>query len=205
LTRNIPAFSRFLEVAAFSNGDIVNFQNIATECGISSPTVKEYFQILVDTLLARFIPSFQKKPKRRIIQSPKFYYFDVGLTNFLLKRGKIVKKSESFGRAFEQWIGQELLAHSHYRGKNYPITYWRTTSQLEVDFILGDHQVAIEVKGVDQVNNHHLKGLKAFLEEYKTKSAIVVSLDPRPRQVGKILILPWEVFLKKLWAGEIYK
>ena len=203
LTRNIPAFSRFLESAAFSNGELVNYQNIAAECGVSAPTVKQYFQILEDTLIARLLPSFQKRPKRRVIQAPRFYFFDLGLANFLLKRGTIAPRSEAFGKAFEHFIYQELAAHSHYSGLHYPIAYWRTTSQLEVDFILGDHQVAIEVKGTDQVASQHLKGLKAFGEEYKTKSSIVVSLDAKPRAVNGIAVLPWETFLKRLWAGEI--
>lgn len=203
LTRNIPAFSRFLESAAFSNGEVVNYQNVAAECGVSAPTAKQYFQILEDTLIARFVPSFQKRPKRRVIQAPRFYFFDLALANFLLKRGTIAPRSEAFGKAFEHLIYQELAAHSHYSGLRYPISYWRTASQLEVDFILGDHEVAIEVKATDQVVSHHLKGLKAFGEEYKTKHTLVVSLDPRPRVVDGISILPWETFLKKLWAGEI--
>ena len=203
LVRNVPAFSRFLEVAAFSNGEVVNYSNIASECGVSHPTIKEYFQILVDTLLARFVPSFRKKPKRRIIESPKFYYFDVGLPNFLLKREKIVPKAELFGRAFEHFIFQELIAHSHYSGIKYPISYWRTTSQFEVDFILGDHEVALEIKGVNKVDAHHLKGLQAFSEEYQTKHSIVVSMEERPRKIGHILILPWQVFLHRLWSHEL--
>ncbi|MFV0339491.1 MAG: ATP-binding protein, partial [Parachlamydiaceae bacterium] len=184
LTRNIPAFSRFLEAAAFSNGETVAYKNIASECGVSAPTVKEYFDILEDTLIGNFVPSFQKRPKRRIIQTPRFYYFDVGLANFLLKRKQIVPKSEAFGKAFEHYIFQELLAHSHYSGIKYPISYWHTTSDLEVDFILGDHEVAIEVKGVERVESHHMKGLVAFQEEYPTKKSIIVSLDPRPRQLN---------------------
>lgn len=203
LTRNIPAFSRFLESAAFSNGEILNYQNIASECGVSAPTVKQYFSILEDTLIARSVPSFQKRPKRRVIQAQRFYFFDVGLANFLLKRSSILPRSENFGRAFEHFIYQELSAHSRYSGLHYPIAYWRTASQLEVDFILGDHQVAVEIKGTEQVVPHHLKGLKAFREEYKTKHSIVVSLDAKPRLVDGILILPWETFLKRLWAGEI--
>ncbi len=203
LTRNIPAFSRFLESAAFSNGEIINYQNIASECGVSAPTVKQYFQILEDTLIARCAPSFQKRPKRRVIQAPKFYLFDVGLANFLLKRSQVAPRGESFGKAFEHFIYQELAAHSHYSGLNYPISYWRTASQLEIDFVLGDHQVALEVKGVDQVSNHHLRGLKAFREEYRSKHSIAVSQDARPRIVDGISVLPWETFLKRLWAGEI--
>ncbi len=205
LTRNVPAFSRFLESAAFSNGEVLNYQNIAAECGVSSPTVKQYFQILEDTMLARLVPSFQKRPKRRVIQAPRFYFFDVGLANFLLKRTAIMPRSENFGKAFEHFIYQEMSAHSRYSNLHYPIAYWRTASQLEVDFVLGDHELAIEIKGTEQVVSHHLKGLKAFGEEYKTKHSIVVSLDPKPRILDGISILPWETFLKRLWAGELLK
>jgi predicted AAA+ superfamily ATPase len=205
ITRNIPLFSRFLETAAFSNGEIVNFTNIARECGVSVPTVKEYFQILIDTLLGRFVPSFQRKPKRRVILAPKFYYFDVGITNALLNRKEILPRSELFGKAFEHFIFQELIAHSHYSSLNYPVTYWRTASQIEVDFILGNNEMAVEVKGTSQVQPMHLNGLKAFMEEYKVRNAIVVSLDASPRTIGKITVLPWKIFLEKLWGGELMK
>ncbi len=201
--RNISAFGRFLEAAAFSNGEMVNFTNIAADCGVSAISVKEYFQILEDTLIGRYLPSFQKKPKRRVIQAPKFYFFDIGITNHLLKRGRIEMGSESFGNAFEHFIYQELCAHSNYSGENYSIAYWRTTSQIEVDFILGDHQIAIEVKGTDNVQSKHLKGLKAFSEEYIVEKQIVISNDPMDRKVGNILVMPWRKFLDRLWLGEI--
>lgn len=202
--RNIDVFAKFLGAAAFSNGEIVNYTNIASECGVSSPTIKEYFQILEDTLVGRFVPVFQKKPKRRVIKAPKFYYFDVGVTNYLLKRSKIELGTEQFGNAFESFILQELMAHSHYSGLEYGISYWRTASQLEVDFILGNHEVAIEVKGSKNVNSSHLKGLKAFMEEYQVKKALVVCNEPLPRIVDGIEILPYSVFLERLWAGMIF-
>ncbi|HBE88605.1 MAG TPA: AAA family ATPase [Elusimicrobia bacterium] len=205
VSRNVPLFARFLEAAAFSNGEIVNYNNIASDCGVSGPTVKSYFQILSDTLLGSFVQSFRKKPKRRVVLAPKFYYFDVSLPNFLLKRTEVVAGNEVFGKAFEQFIFQEIKAHSHYSGLSYETAYWRTASQLEVDFILGDHHTAVEVKGSAQTAPHHLKGLKAFREEYKVKNSIVVSLDLAPRLVDGITILPWKVFLERLWAGEIIK
>ena len=201
--RNITSFSRFLEAAAFSNGEMVNYSNIATECGVSSPTVKEYFQILEDTMTGRFLQSYQKKPKRRVILAPRFYYFDIGVANYLLKRGRIELGSEAFGKAFEHFIYQEIYAHSHYSGINYPISYWRTTSQIEVDFILGENEVTIETKSTSMVNPRHLKGLKSFAEEYKVKKSIIVSTDPYPRQIDNITVLPWQVFLNMLWGGEI--
>jgi predicted AAA+ superfamily ATPase len=202
-TRNVSSFTRFLEVAAFSNGEMVNYSNIASDCGVSAPTIKEYFQILEDTLTGRFLPSFQKKPKRRVILAPKFYYFDVGIVNYLLKRGSIELGSESFGRAFEHFIYQEIYAHSSYSDINYPVYYWRTASQLEVDFVLGDHEVAVEVKSTPLANIRHFKGLNSFADEYKVKRIILVTNDPYPRQVDKISIMPWKIFLEKLWAGEI--
>ena len=201
--RNIVSFSRFLEATAFSNGEIVNYTNIASECGVSAPTVKEYFQILEDTLTGRFLPSYQKKPKRRVILAPKFYYFDIGMTNYLLKRKSIEPGNEIFGKAFEHFIYHEIYSHSNYSGLNYQVSYWRTASQIEIDFVLGDHQVAIEVKATQLANPRHLKGLKSFAEEYKVEKLILVSNDPLPRQIGNILIMPWKIFLDKLWAGEI--
>ncbi len=201
--RNIKSFSRFLEMAAFSNGEIVNYTNIATDCGISSPTVKEYFQILEDTLIGRFVPSFQKKPKRRVIRAPKFYYFDIGIANYLLKRKFIEFGSESFGKAFEHFIFNELFAHSRYSGINYPVSYWRTASGLEIDFVLGDSEVAIEVKSTDQATSRHLKGLNSFAEEYNVKKMILISNDMFQRKIGNCTIYPWKIFLDKLWAGEI--
>lgn len=201
--RNIQAFSRFLEVAAFSNGEMVNYNNVAADCGVSSPTIREYFQILEDTLIGRFLPSFQKKPKRRIIKSPRFYYFDVGVANYLLKRKHIEPGSEAFGKAFEHYMYHELYVHSRYAQKEYPISYWHTTSGLETDFILGDHEVAVEVKATTLAQERHLKGLKRFSEEYTVNKLILVSNDPLPRKTGKIDILPWKMFLEKLWANEI--
>lgn len=203
LTRNVPLFARFLEAAAFSNGEVINFTNIARECGVSSPTVKEYFQILIDTLFAHFLPAFQKRSKRRVIQAPKFYFFDIGIANTLLKRGVISLGSEVFGRAFEHFIVQEIIAHSHYSGLEYPITYWRTTSGFEIDCVLGDRDVAIEMKGVPEVHAHHLRSMRAFREEYKPRKAIIVSLDTRNRNIDGIVIMSWKTFLSELWSGLI--
>jgi len=201
--RNVHTFSLFLEVAALTNGEMINYTNIASDCGISAKTIKEYFQILEDTLIGRHLPSFQKRPKRRVITAPKFYMFDIGITNYLLNRTKIEKGTELFGKAFEHFIYQEIYAHSRYSDVNYPMYYWRTASQIEIDFVLGDHEVAIEVKATDQATVRHLKGLKAFAEEYDVKKLILVSNDPLPRLVDDIEILPWKVFLERLWKDEI--
>jgi predicted AAA+ superfamily ATPase len=201
--RNVANFSRFLESAAFSNGEMVNYANIAADCGVSAVTVKEYFQILEDTLIGRFLPSYQKKPKRRVITAPKFYFFDIGVVNYLLKRGKIDFGSELFGNAFEHFVYNELYAHSSYSGKDYPIYYWRTASQIEIDFVLGNHDVAIEVKATSNVQSRHLKGLKSFSEEYAVNQLVLVCNEPLPRISEGVRILPWKVFLEELWSDKI--
>lgn len=203
ITRNIQAFNRFLEVAAFANGEMLNYNNMASDCGVSAPTIKAYFQILEDTLIGRFLPAFRKRAKRRLIQAPKFILCDVGLVGFLTRRGEVQAGSESFGRAFEHFIMLEIITHSRYSEKDYPVAYWRTASQLEVDLVLGDGQTAVEIKSTANVTNRHLKGLRAFKEEYGG-SCYMVCLEPRPRLTDDhIRILPWTDFLNRLWAGEI--
>ncbi len=202
LTRNIPAFNRFMEVAAISNGEIVNFNNISMDCGVSAPTVKGYFQILEDTLIGRFIPAFRKEGRRRLITAPRFIFFDMGIVSQLTRRGEVNEGSELYGKAFEHFITLEILAHATYSDRNYPISYWRTASQFEVDIILGT-DIAIEVKSTDRVSDKHLKGLRAFKEEHSA-TCILVSRDPYPRKTNDdILILPWEEFIERLWANQI--
>ncbi len=158
LIRNVQAFSRFLDVAALSNGELINYTNIASDCGVSSPTVKEYYQILVDTLVGNYLPAFRKRAKRRLVESPKFYFFDVGVVAELTRRKQVESGTELFGRAFEHFLWMELRAHAEYSEQFFPITYWRTSSQFEVDFILGDNEVAIEAKASALVHEGHLKG-----------------------------------------------
>ena len=201
--RNVGVFRRFLESVAFSNAEMVNYSNIATDCGVSVHTIKSYFEILEQTLIGRYVPVYRHRPKRRVIQAPKFYFFDLGIVNYLLKRGEIEPKSEIFGKVFEHFIYQELYAHSHYSGLDYPVRYWRTASQLEVDFILGEHQIALEVKGSDRISGRHLRGLKAFMEEYQVEKAILVCAEPRARLVDGIYVLPWQDFLEELWGGDL--
>ncbi len=203
LSRQLKTFSRFMEAAAFSNGEMVIYKNIAQDCGIDYRTVKDYFEILVDTLVGYLIPSFTRTQKRRSVQAPKFYYFDVGIANYLRNRRNIQYGAIDFGHAFEHFIIQELIAYLGYNEKDEQLSYWRTASGYEVDAIIGDGRVAIEVKSTSEVQSRHTKGLKAFQEEYPDCRLIVVSFDPRPRLMNGIEIYPVVDFLKKLWNHEI--
>jgi uncharacterized protein len=204
LTRNIPAFARFFDAVGYSHGQMTNFSNIARDCGVDAKTVKEYYQILADTLLGRMVEPFRKKRSRQIItKAPKFYLFDVGVAGAIVIRTIPEERGESFGRAFEHFIFTEIAAHASYSGLNYRIHYWRTKSGLEVDFILGEGEVAVEVKGQSLVDNRDLRPLSAFVDEHRPKAALVVSLEREERVVGPMRVLPWRVFLEKLWAGNI--
>jgi uncharacterized protein len=204
LTRNVSAFNHFMEVAALSNGEIINYTNIASECGVSAPTVKGHFQILEDTLVGRALPAYSKRGKRRLISTPKFYFFDTGVAGQLTRRGAVEPGTELFGRVFEHYLLMELWAHAEYSGKHYPVCYWRTSSQIEVDVVLGDHEVAIEIKGTKMAQDCHLKGLRAFKDDYVSRHYLAVTLDVNPRKTSDgIEILPWRVFLDRLWDGRI--
>lgn len=204
LTRNIPAFSRFLEIAALSNGELINYNTIAAECGVSAPTARGYFQILADTLIGSHVSPFRRRAKRRVVGAPRFYFFDIGVVAHLTGRGEVRPGSELFGKAFEHFIYLEVSAHSSYSGLFYPITYWRTTSGFEVDFILGNGDAAIEVKSTSRIHDRHLKGIRAFKEEFDVARCLVVSQDSSPRMTTDgILILPWQDFLERLWNGAI--
>jgi predicted AAA+ superfamily ATPase len=204
LTRNIPAFSRFFDAMGYSHAELTNYSNIARECGVDSKTVREYYQILVDTLLGRTIEPFKTRQDRQVItRAPKFYLFDVGVAGAITKRHLEEEKGEAFGKAFEHFIFMEIAAHSSYNELNYEINFWRTKSGLEVDFILGGGQVAIEVKGTNRVNARDLRPLAAFSEASSPRKALLVCNEREERVHGQINIIPWRRFLNDLWEGRI--
>ncbi len=204
LTRNIPAFSRFFDAMGYSHGELINYSNIARECGVDSKTVKEYYQILVDTLLGRMIDSFKRRQNRRVISAiPKFYLFDVGVAGAIINRRLNEEKGELFGKAFEHLIFMEITAYNSYNELDYRINFWRTKHGLEVDFILGEGEVAIEVKSMSRIDKRDLCPLTAFIEEYSPRKALVVCNEKEERVHGQIQIMPYRKFLRDLWEGKI--
>jgi predicted AAA+ superfamily ATPase len=200
-TRNAPAFSRFLHVAALCNATMVNFTNVANDAQVPRTTVYEYFEILKDTLVLNEVPAWRLSRKRKPLVSSKYYFFDVGVVSAL--QGRLVRRrTPEFGTAFETWLAHELIAWRDYTSGE-TVSYWRSTSGFEVDFILGDH-TAIEVKAKESVSPQDLKSLRALAEEKKLKRYLCVSLEPRRRQVGEITILPWSQFLEDLWRGRYH-
>ncbi len=209
LVRNLAAFSRFLEAASYSNSEMVNYANIARDCGVDAKTVKEYFQILKDTLIAYDVEPYKKIGKRDIISSvPKFYFFDPGIANTLAKRQLTLTQGSDAGKSFESYILHELMAYKHMSDKDFSISYWRTKTGLEVDFVISEADVAIEVKISKDVRKTELNGIVALMEEQNLSKSYVVCNEENPRKItidsGKdIWILPFKFFLSQLWNGDI--
>lgn len=204
--RNLKAFQSFLEVAAFSNGELINYANIGREAGVDAKTIKSYFDILEDSLIGYRLLPFQERYKREnIFKSPKFYYFDVGLVNSLKRAASPLATATIDGHILESYIFQELKAYCSFYQPQKHLNFWRTFSGQEVDFVL-NRNIAIEVKLSNNIHTNHFKGLISFAEEHQAKDLILVCNEDMPRLVEhkgyKIKVLPVEDFLERLWNKE---
>lgn len=205
LVRQLPKFERFLEVAALTNSQGINYSNIASDVMMSRDSIREWYGILYDTMIGFAIPPYTRTKKRKAVETERFYYFDVGLVRFLLNLTEVSDTHSEYGKLFESYIAQELSAYLDYGRKRERLSYWRTRqSSFEVDFTIGD-QVAVETKTTKLVNEKKdLRGLRALKEEGIFKKYIVVSRDEISRTTDDgILLLPWTVFLDELWDGRI--
>ncbi len=201
LVRSLPSFSDFLRAAAISDTELIDYTNIASECGVKSPTVKNYYEILSDTLQGFFLPAFTKRPKRKVIHAPKFYFANVGVVNWLAKRKLLEPGSSEFGKAFENLIVNEIRAWNSYHKAGHHLAYWKLASGAEVDLVIEDLGIAIEIKTTRNISNKHLDGLRELiLDQPKLNRRMVVSLEERSR-VTTDLITIYSVtdFLDALW------
>ena len=201
-TRNVGAFSEFLDVIARCNGQEVNYEGFASDLQVSPGTLKNYIQILEDTLIGFRLPGFTETRKRKATSRAKHYLFDLGVTRHLARAGMIQLGSKAFGDAFEHFIILEVRAYLSYQRVQSPICYWRSTSQFEVDLLIG-RDIAIEIKATSNPTAKHLKGLRALAEERIFKRLLLVcDVETERRTEDGIEILPWETFLNRLWAGD---
>src|SRR3989338_5324943 len=200
LTRNLSAFSRFLEMASFSQGSLLTLSDVARDTAIERKVVENYFSILEDLLLASRLPVFTKRAKRRLVSHPKFYFFDVGVYRTLRPKGPLDNPEEIGGVAFESLFFQELKALNSYLDLGYHLYYWRTSNNLEVDFVLYGKRgfKAFEINHTQRLGGHHFSGLRAFLREYPMAKAYLVYGGQEHLFEKGIEILPIETCLKNL-------
>jgi predicted AAA+ superfamily ATPase len=213
LVRNLPKFARFLEVAAIGDTQILNYTKIAEDCGVSAITVKDYYSILEDTIVGSYLYAYAKAKKRKLVQAPKFYMFDTGVVRSLSKRTNIVLGTIESGPALENYLHHEIKAYSRYSEKYFDISYWKLLEKnnIEVDFILGDMEIAVECKTTTNVAGSHLKSLYELGRECpKVKRKIIVCLERNRRIINnqgsiseRIEVIPISEFLEELWNGDI--
>lgn len=204
LVRKLPQFARFLQVAALSTGDILNFTKIGNDAQLSPSTVRDYYQILTDTFLGYEVPSWDYSKKRKAVTTSKFYLFDTGVTHTIMGTKVLEPHTELYGKSFEQWVAMELRAALSYFKKKKNLYFWRTTTHIEVDFVVPDN-LAIEVKSAKTVGNRDAKGLRAFKEESAVKRYIVVSHDLVERKDDDgIEYTHWKTFMQRLWSCEYF-
>ncbi len=203
LVQNIDDFIRFMEVAAIMDGEILNYEKVASDCEVSANTVKSYYQILVDTLLGFEVPAYRKVIKRKLYKASKFYYFDVGIANYLTGRHHLAPKTPEYGHAFEHLIMQEIRAYLGYTNSEETLSYWHTYEDLEVDAVIGDARVAIEIKSTDHIDRDNKRGVMEFAKEHPDTKQVLVSRDRVSRRSGDVDLYYVTDFFKALWAGEI--
>jgi len=204
LVRNVPAFARFLDGVAATHGRLLNYSNVARDSGVSAKTVREYYQLLEDTLLGHRLAPWRKTRARRLIETEKFYLFDVGVTRALCGMRPVVPGTDEYGRAFEHFLVEEVRAWLSYSESDLPISFWRTSTGLEVDLIIGDLDLAVEFKARAGVDGRDARGLRALREEHRVRRAVIVSLDSARRQLdGGIEVWPWQLFCRALWDGKL--
>ncbi len=199
IVRNIGAFSRFLETAGHAHGEMINFSAVANDSQVPRSTVREYYEILKDTFIAHEVPALTESRKRKAISTSKYYLFDIGLARHLQGRRGLAPGTAEYGSAFESYIFQEIKAFCDYHRLDSP-RYWRSKSQFEVDFVFED--LAVETKAKKNVSARDLRGLRALREENLFSHYLLVTMEPAPRVVDGISILPWSDFLDRLWGGE---
>lgn len=206
LVRHLPPFSSFLNMAALGDTEQINFTNFARELGVSRETVRAYFDILCDTLVATLLPAYRKRPKRRLSVADKFYFHDVGVVNFLAKRKGLQSGSELWGKAFESWVFHELRTYNSYRERFASFSFWRLSSGIEVDFVVDDLACLIECKSSRNVRDSHLQGLREIVKDHPHAGPrYIVSCEAVSRKTPDgIIILSVEDFIHKLWGGEIF-
>ena len=196
LVRNLNAFTKFLEFAAFSNSELVSYASIARDCGVSAKTVAEYYQILEDTLLGFFVEPFTKTMKRRAVQTRKFYYFDCGVANTLLGR-TLSPKTPEFGKSFEQFLVLETIAASFYEREVEKIQFWRSANGAEVDLLINEH-TAVEFKS-GAVHAPDAAGILALSQDIPLKNKWIVCRESHIRQMENgVEVLPWQEYLKRI-------
>ena len=192
LVRNLGGFQNFLDIAAAQFAEQINFSSVSRECQVSLSTVREYYSILEDTLVGFFLPPYLKSIRKRMSHSPKFYFFDNGVTRSILGTLQDENNSIQQGRLFEQWIVQEIVRLNDYHTLDWKLNFWRTSNGAEVDLLISRGAsilYAVECKSTPHVSMSDLTGLKSFHFEYPDVPCYVVCPVDHPRVIDFVHVV----------------
>lgn len=200
LTRNIGHFSRFLEVASFSQGSTLNISSVAREAHIERSAAENYFSILEDLLIAVRLPVFSRRARRKLVSHEKFYFFDTGVFRAIRPVGPLDSEAEMDGPALETLVLQELRAVNDYHEYGYRIFFWRTRNNLEVDFVLYGPRglLAIEIKRSTRIQPRDARALREFKKDYPPAKCYLFFGGSTPLYMDDIVALPMERALTDL-------
>lgn len=203
LVEDLGPFRAFVEIAAQTNGTIVNFAKIAKDVGINEKTAKRYFQILEDTLLGFFLDSFHRSIRKRQIQSPKFYLFDIGVTRSLARMltQNVVSPSGPYGLAFGHFLIAECIRLNDYRRLDFRFSYFRTSDGAEIDLIVerpGKPLALIEIKSATNPSDDSVDHLIRLREDFGDCECFCLSNIAIPRVFRDVRFVNWRAGLREL-------
>lgn len=205
--KKLDPFRYFLEVAAQSNGKLINFANIARDVGGDVKTIQNYFSLLEDTLLGFFLPAFQHSFRKRLSKTPKFYFFDPGIVSALsgLLAVPLSESTSRYGEVFEHFIILQCKYLASYYHPDFKFSYLKTKDDAEIDLIVerpGQPLLLIEIKSTHSIQEHHLTTLQSLAADLSTCEAICLSQDPYRKKIGSIAVWPWQLGLKKYFDKD---
>lgn len=203
IIRNLDPFRSFLEIAAQTNGQIINYQKIANDVSVDIKTVISYFSVLCDTLIGFLLPPFHHSIRKRQRQNPKFYFFDLGVKRALDRSLtlSLLPKTYEYGRAFEHWVILECIRLQSYQARDFQFSYLRTKDGAEIDLIVerpGRPTALVEIKSSQQITEKEVAILERFTKDFKNAEAFCWSQDPKPKKIGCVEVLPWQMGIKTL-------
>jgi predicted AAA+ superfamily ATPase len=206
LIRKLDPFRKFLEIAAQTNGQIINYTNIARDVATDSKTVQNYYEILEDTLLGMLLPAFDQSIRKQQNKAPKFYFFDIGVQRALqgILTLPCVPKTYAYGRAFEHFVILEIARLNSYLEKDLKLSYLRTKDDVEIDLIIehpGGALSLIEIKSSNSIDDRDTRSLERFCSDFKNARAYCFSLDPLPKKIGEVSCFHWQQGLKEISLG----
>lgn len=205
--KDLEPFRRFLEVAAQSNGKVVNFSNIARDVGVSSKTIQNYYSILEDTLIGFFLDAYHGSVRKRLGKQPKFYLFDTGVVRSLafLTNVKLSRQTNAYGNAFEHFVILECIRLADYYRLRYKFSHFRTQDGLEIDLIIerpGQPLLCVEIKSAQEIGEKDIASFIRLSRDFNNAQVVCICDEEFPKRIQHVSVLPWKMALEEYFCSK---